>query len=73
MPSPHVMHFKGQRGVERMEISTEEPRTANVLLRFCPKEIASRIPGIEPSLLKQKPKKKDLVAVFNVDGASDGN
>ncbi|TSC58546.1 MAG: cassette chromosome recombinase B [Candidatus Peregrinibacteria bacterium Greene0416_19] len=58
--------------VERVEISTEEPRTANVLLRFDPKEIASRIPGVEPSLLKQKPKRKDLASVYRDSGASDG-
>ncbi len=58
--------------VERVEISEEGPRMANVLLRFDPKEIASRIPGVEPSLLKQKPKKQDLDAAYNVSGAIDG-
>ena len=59
--------------VERVEISEGAPRTANVLLRFDPKEIASRIPGVEPSLLKQKPKRGDLRSKFTVDGASDGD
>ncbi|MFH1444376.1 MAG: recombinase family protein [Candidatus Peregrinibacteria bacterium] len=58
--------------VERVEISEGEPREANVLLRFDPKEIASRIPGIEPSLLKSKPKRGDLVSVYKDTGASDG-
>ena len=58
--------------VERVEITEAEPREANVLLRFDPKEIASRIPGVEPSLLKSKPKRGDLVAAYNDNGASDG-
>ena len=55
-----------------MEITNEDPRTANVLLRFDPKEIASRIPGVEPSLLKNKPKKQDMDSAFGASGGRQG-
>jgi site-specific DNA recombinase len=58
--------------VERVEIAEGNPRTANVLLRFDPKEIASRIPGIEPSLLKNKPKKQDMNDAFDASGGRRG-
>lgn len=58
--------------VERVEITEGDPRTANVLLRFDPKEIASRIPGIEPSMLKRKPKKEDMNSVFDGNGGRQG-
>ena len=58
--------------VERVEIAEGDPRTANVLLRFDPKEIAARIPGVEPALLKNKPKKADMRSVFNASGGRQG-
>lgn len=60
--------------VERIEISdTEEGRTANVLLRFDPKEISASIPQVEPTLLKTKPKSAMSGVKNELHGASDGN
>src|SRR5690606_23026158 len=59
--------------VERIEISdTKEGRTARVLFRFDPKEIAAAMTRVEPVLSMRKPKIPLLEASSEGNGGSEG-